>query len=611
MQCAENEHEPVAKTERLPRNAPQAHHVPHAEHAQAQAHGHPHPHPHQAVWLGQPPYRNGPAWVPPPPPPPVAKPSPFRAKELAAALGIGLACDLALWGKDSFATGGFGLAMFFVAVPVLIAVAARKMRFSARAGVVGAMLALIAARCAFDPTTGNALAGLGLVAFFGVALRTRRTFVPEAIVSLLSAIAKLPSRVGAAVAGVKKITAKTKLGNVSMLPILIPLALCVVFAAVFALANPVVAHGLGVAWTAVTSFVGFPHPARIFLWAIALVFATSLLRPACRLAKGGEGASEEGESTSTSLQVARNALAALNVMFLGYNVLDATYLWAGRPPAGTTTQHYAHSGTFWLTIALVMLTGVVGVMFREKTSLAHDARAKTTRTLAYVWMAQGLVLALGTYRRIAMHIQHSGLSDLRIVGILGTTLVVAGVVTVAIKLHRKRSFTWLVRRQLDAFAITAVLYAVTPTHLLSAKVNVARVESGEYGPVLHVFRQGSHTESAGELVPLLHHSDVRVRQGVAAILEQKRNVLTKEMADRATWRESDLASRRTLAALDAAAPEMTAALGTVSRHNAKESLLEVSRAANEGRTLEELFSVPNAEAMDREGGYNVRSRGDL
>lgn len=574
--------------------------------------GAPHyPMQHQAVWLGPPPYRNGPAWVPPPPPAPVAKPSPFRMKELAAAIGIALACDLALWGKDSFAAGGFGLGIFFVAVPAAIAIAARKTRLSARAGVVAALLAMIALRCAYDPTSGSVMAGLGLVAFFGVALRTRRTYVPEALVSLLSAIGKLPSRVGAAFAGVKKIAAKTKLGNVSLLPILIPLGLCFAFAGVFALANPVVAHGFGVAWTAVTGFLGVPHPARIFLWCVALVGACGLLRPACRLAKGEEGALGDGESTATSLLVARNALAALNVLFLGYNVLDATYLWSGRPPTGTTTQHYAHQGAFWLTIALVMLTGVVGVMFREKTKLAHDARANTSRTLAYVWMGQGLVLALGTYRRIAIHIHHSGLSDLRIVGILGTTLVVAGVVAIALKLHRKRSFTWLVRRQLDAFVVTAVLYAVAPTHLISSKVNVARVESGEYGPVLHMFRQGSHTESAAELLPLLKHQDVRVRQGVAAILEAKRMSLANELGEKKTWREHDLASRHTLAALEAAAPEMSSVLGTVSKQSAKESLLEVSRAANDGRSLEELLSIPTGEMLDREGGYNARSRGDL
>lgn len=349
-----------------------------------------------------------------------------------------------------------------------------------------------------------------------------------------------------------------------------------------------------------------PFPARIFIWALSLVGACALLRPAVRLAQGTEAAAEDGEATSTSLLVARNALGALNVLFLLYNALDAAYLWSGAPPAGMQTQQYAHQGAFWLTIALVMCTGVIGVMFRG--ALAHDMRARTARTLAYVWMAQGLVLALGTYRRIAIHIAHSGLSDLRIVGILGTTLVVAGVVAVALKLRGRHTLTWLVRRQLDVLALGVVLYAVFPTHLVSARVNVARIEGGEYPPMLHMFRQSTQPESAAELLPLLHHHDLRVRQGVAALLEQERKSLTQGVSQQRSWRERDVASRRTLARLDVAAPEIDAVLGQVNRAAARQVLLELSRVANEGRSLEELLAVPDAETWSHEGGARTRAR---
>ena len=550
-------------------------------------------------WMGQPPYRQGPAWVPRPSARPSPKPAPFRTKELAAAAGIALAFDLALWSGQGqkLAAGGFGLALVFLAVPIALVVAARAWRPSLRLAVASGLLATVAARCVFDPTPGVVLSGAGLVVAFALTLRARRMFVPEVVLSTLAGIGKLPSRVGAAFAGVRRISARTRMGNVSLLPILIPLGLCMIFAGVFALANPVVAHGLDLAWTAMTAVVGLPSPARIFVWLVALIGATSLLRPACRLATGTEAAPEVGEGTATSLLVARNALGALNVLFLLYNALDAAYLWSGAPPAGMRTQQYAHQGAFWLTVALVMLTGVIGVMFRGP--LAHDTRAKLARTLAYVWMAQGLVLALGTYRRIAIHIGNSGLSDLRIVGILGTTLVVAGVVAVAMKLHRRHTFTWLVRRQLDAFAVTLVLYTVFPTHLVSARVNVARIEKGEYRPVLHMFRQSTQPESAASLVPLLHHSDLRVRQGVAALLEHELEVLRHDVEAQGSWRERDLASRRALSALDAAAPEIAAVLGTVERPAAREVLLEVSRAANEGRSLEELFAIPSAEVWSR------------
>jgi hypothetical protein len=527
-------------------------------------------------------------------------------KELAAAGAIAVACDVALFSHGRFAAGGFGVALLFVATPAALAVAARARRTSARLAVIIGLLAAVAARCVFDPTTGTVLAGLGLLVAFTLALRTRRMFVPEAIVSGLSALQKLPSRIGAAFAGVKAVTARTRFGAVSPLPILIPLALCGLFAGVFALANPVVGHGLGVAWEAIATLVSFPSPGRVLVWTLSLASAFALLRPAIRLAKGSEAAIEHGEATPTNLLVARNALGALNVLFLLYNALDAAYLWSGAPPAGMQTQQYAHQGAFWLTVALVMCTGVIGVMFRGP--LSHDLRAKTARTLAYAWMAQGLVLALGTYRRIAIHIHHSGLSDLRIVGILGTTLVVAGVVAVALKLRSRLTFTWLVRRQLDALAVAVVFYAVFPTHLVSARVNVARIEGGEYPPVLHMFRQSSQPESAAELIPLLHHPDLRVRQGVAALLETERSALEHEVSTQTSWRERDVASRRTLAALDAAAPEIASTLGDVDRAAAREVLLALSHVANEGRSLEELLAVPDAATWSRN---TSRTRSDV
>jgi hypothetical protein len=549
-------------------------------------------HAHPPTW-GSPPYRRPEAWTAMPMPKPAPKPAPFRVRELAAVLAVVVAGDVALFSSKGAASGGFGLGVLFVALPIVIAIAARAKRISATVGIVSGLLAAVAVRSVFEPTALTTLAGLALVFVLTYVLRARRAFVPEMIATALYAIGKLPSRIGAAFAGVKKITSKSKLGSISVLPIVVPLALCGAFIGVFALANPIVAHGVGVAWTFVAGF-GLPGPERVLAWLVFTVLAISLLRPALRLAQGSEAAEPKGDATKTSLLVSRNALVGLNVLFLAYNALDAAYLWSGHAPAGLSTQKYAHEGAFWLTLALAMLTAVVGTMFRG--ALAHDLGAKTARTLAYVWMGQGFVLALGTYRRIAIHIAYSGLSDLRIVGILGTTLVACGVALVAYKLRTQRTFTWLVRRQLDAFALTMILYAVFPTHLVSAKVNVARITSGEYRPILHMFRQSKHAESAASLLPLLQHEDKRVRQGVASLLIDERDALREEMKSQASWRERDIATGRTLAALEAASPEMEAIVAGVNRTSARETLLEISRVANEGRSWEEILAIPQAQS---------------
>jgi hypothetical protein len=384
---------------------------------------------------------------------------------------------------------------------------------------------------------------------------------------------------------------------------LIPAGLTIAFAGVFALANPVVARGIATAWGFVTDLVALPPFARVLLALVATVGASVIVRPALRFARGSEAASTSGVAVASSVVVARNTLGALNLVFLLYNALDAAYLWSGKPPAGMSTQGYAHQGAFWLTIALVMLTCVVGVMFRGP--LAHDPQAKTTRTLAYAWMAQGIILSLGTFRRIALHVRHSGLSDLRIVGILGTSLVVLGVFFVALKLHRRRTGSWLVRRQLDAFALTLALYSVFPTHLGAAHVNVARILGGEYGPMLHMFRQSTSAESADALIPLLRHSDHRVRQGIAALLEQERVSLESKAALQTSWRTHSIATHRTLAALQAVKAETDAALGPVDRAAARRVLLEISRAANDGRSLEEVLSIPDANSWVETGTRNA------
>jgi len=509
------------------------------------------------------------------------RPKAFGTRELVALLGAVAVVDVGLWADGQATAGGLGVALLMLGVPAAIAVGATRVRRSGRLAALAAMLVVVAAKCAFEPTAGAALAGLALGFMVVLSLRARRSFLPDAFLSFFSGVGKLPSRLEAAARGTSRLLSRTRLGRVSVLPVVVPIALTAVFAGVFAFANPVVARAVGTVAEALGRWLVVPSFGRVALWVFTAVAACSLLRPALRLAKDRETKTEaetSAEASPTSLLTARNALLALNVLFFAYHALDATYLWSGAPPAGMHTQQYAHEGAFWLTVALVMLTGVIGFMFRG--ALGHDPRAHAVRVLAYAWMGQGALLALGTYRRMAIHIAHSGLSDLRIVGILGTTLVAFGLGTVALKLRRGHTLTWLVRRQLDALGVALVVYAATPTHLVAASVNVARIESGENGPLLHMFRQSARAESAPQLLPLLQHPDARVRQGVAVLLDGERETLQMRAAQSRSWRERDLASRRALRALEAASPTIDA-LRDAAPADARNVLLAMSRAAAE------------------------------
>jgi len=347
----------------------------------------------------------------------------------------------------------------------------------------------------------------------------------------------------------------------------------------------------------VVSRVGFPSGFQLVIWVIAVLASVPLVRPALVFRKNDEVLATSEVASMTNLLVARNALIALNAIFAAYNALDVANLWAGSPPSGMSTQVYAHHGAIWLTVALAMMSAVVSALFRGP--VATDPNGSLARTLGWIWLAQGVLLATGTYRRIGIHIATSGLSSLRIAGILGTTVVVIGVGLVAYKLFARRSMMWLVRRQLDAFALAVVVFAIAPTHLISARVNVERIEHGEYRPLVHISEQASEVESAAALLPLLRHPDVRVRQGVAAHLRHERIQLSVDHVQRSPLLVRDVVSVRTAVKLDARQDELQSLLGPLDRHRDAEAasvLHELQLAANRGEDLAKVKALDVVQA---------------
>ncbi len=501
---------------------------------------------------------------------------PARPRELLAALALVAVADLALWSGKDLSVGGYGVAAFFVAVPAIVLVAARARRLTLRLGAIVAMFVAIAARCAFAPGVGAVLLGLLGVFALAITMRNRSTFLTDIAASFGSTFVTIPQRLEAVVSGVRKHLISTKDGPRSVSHVLIPAVLVSTFVTIFALANPLVARWLG----GLTRLLGVPTPVRVVTWLFMLFGAVLLVRPAIRRSSAREEADTTGMSTQGALVVARNALIPLNLVFFVYNALDVTYLWAGAPPPGVSEQKYAHEGAAWLTLALGLLTVVVGVMFRG--SLAHDTRGKMARLLAFGWLAQGIILAGGTFRRLAIHITTSGLSNVRILGMFGTAVVAFGLVLVGVKLLRRHSFVWLLRRQLDALVVALLGFSLLPTHRISAPVNVTRVMAHEYQALVNIEEQASEAESAASLLPLLDHDDERIRRGVAALLLDERDALRRAASHRHGWRDRDFASARASRDLEAATERLTAVLGDVDRKDAIQPFEYIRNSSIEG-----------------------------
>lgn len=522
-----------------------------------------------------------------------------RLRDLAAVAALVVLADLAFvrhvdlpYGttEDIPVLGGLSTAVFLTLTMLLLVVLPKAPRWSFRLGFAATGTLVAAARSAYAPTFLTLVLGLVFLGATAVLVRQRDAYLPDVVRSGFLTIGQLPGRVASLVRALARRRDGAPSSFVARVaPVVVPVALLTVFGGIFAAANPVVSEA------AEKIFGGLALPTALRLFAL-LVFTTGavmLTRPAFTPSRARESAPFTTAERAEVL-TAVSSLATMNMLFLAYNGLDAMYLWAGSPPPGTSTRAYAHAGAAWLTVALGLMTVVVGWFFRG--GLAHVRRARNARFLAYAWLAQGLVLAVGTFRRMEIHVETSGLSDARIFGMTGTLFVVVVLGLVGVKLARKRTFMWLLRRSFEAGLVLALAFAVTPTHRLSARVNLARVENDDYQALVHAMEEFHEPESVAVFLPLLDHSDVRIRRGVAALLLNERDRLAFDLHTQTPRREAAFAPVSALKELEAARGKMERVLGDVDRAAAIVPFEYLRNSAIEGEiALSEIHRVLPAE----------------
>ncbi len=426
--------------------------------------------------------------------------------------------------------GGAGFAALAVLAGALLLGSAAG-RPGGLALALGAALLLAAARAAWQMGTACAILLALCVLAFAIAARARGLRLPRVLLlavptllvggrrlllffrGLFAPIGESPSRLRALV---------------------VPVLLAGVFLLLFTLANPI----LEKAWRTAIEWIHVPW-SRVLFWIASLWVFAALLRPVGPIpAPPGPDipAAAKGLPLGFSdFASALGTLVVLNVLFLAFNALDAVYLWLhARLPLGVTYSEYAHRGVTWLTVALALSSLVLGLLFSG--SLKDHPRRRTLEILAYLWAAQNLVLALGSFRRIQMYIECYGLTRLRIVGIAGTALVVVGLVFMVWMVNRKKGFGWLARADAAAFCVALVLLAVSPLDGLVARYNVDCVLKGQSRPLSFLVGQPITAESLPPIADLLAHPDPVISRGAEAFLARRLEALEREQALAAGWR---------------------------------------------------------------------------
>jgi hypothetical protein len=145
-------------------------------------------------------------------------------------------------------------------------------------------------------------------------------------------------------------------------------------------------------------------------------------------------------------------LVLLNFILLAMNINDAWYLFGGHTlPEGMTYSEYVHQGTGSLIFSIILAITILLVHFRG--NLNHHPKARFMKMLAYFWILQNIFMIVSTGYRNDLYIQEYSLTYKRIGVYVWLLLTVIGLVFTGIKMLRKKSDWFLIRRVSWAFYI--------------------------------------------------------------------------------------------------------------------------------------------------------------
>lgn len=432
-----------------------------------------------------------------------------------------------------FRTGGYaGPAVFLLLAPLLMYPAGWRRRIRGPVGLIYGLLAVLAVKLLWCGSMMQVLTGFGLLAGFGMALSGQQPYVLRTLVfasqTFMSGYAAIYQQ-SRAVAG----RGLPRVSRTASLGVVLPVAAVVVFGLLFILANPDLVDAFGEGFSnfaerlrRVLRNFG-PSPLEVMFWLAAAWIAAGALRPLLRETLAREGLPGEEREPVSALEpvthplfpACRNMLVAVVVLFAAYLAFEFSTLWFREFPEGFHYSGYAHRGAFWLTVSLALATVVLSLVFQGE--LLDDPRIRFLRKLAWVWSFENLLLAVSVYNRLWIYVGFNGMTRMRVVGLLGTTAVVAGLVLVLVKIAARHDFVWLVRRQLWALAGCVFLYAVLPVDAIVMRYNVSRVLAGDHAPAVQISRHPIDSEGLVQLFPLLDVEDPRIRDGIGALLAER------------------------------------------------------------------------------------------
>lgn len=200
-------------------------------------------------------------------------------------------------------------------------------------------------------------------------------------------------------------------------------------------------------------------------------------------------------------------LVLVNALLLFVNIIDIDWVWFGfQVEEGFSLKQFVHQGTWLLVISILLSMAILLRMFRR--NLNFHPRGVWLKRLALLWLAQNAVLAVSVFLRNMHYIDFHGLAYKRIGVIVFLALVIAGLATLAWKIHARRSTFFLWRA--NAWAAVAVLTMLScfDWDKVIVEFNLAHTNPAEIDT-------DNYLALSDKVLPLLHQHRAAVERQLA------------------------------------------------------------------------------------------------
>jgi len=167
-------------------------------------------------------------------------------------------------------------------------------------------------------------------------------------------------------------------------------------------------------------------------------------------------------------------LVLLNLLILVVNVLDVQFLLLGsRIPEGMTHSELVHQGIDSLIASIIIAIVIILWYFRGEQNFAKN---NTLRILAYVWIAQNVIMITFNAYKNGLYIEESSLTYKRIGVFVYLLLATIGLILTAVKLKQVKTTWFLLKSNAVAAYVALLMSCLVNWDLLITRFNIAQSE---------------------------------------------------------------------------------------------------------------------------------------